>query len=135
MDLVDASDFFPTLAEVAGFDIPEEWFTDGISFAPSLLDLEGIRRDHAFFWYDPRPGWDKDQFSRSIFALDHEYKLFDDGRMYSINGLMPVETELDTTKLSPAATAAKAELMEVIERMMKPPLSQAALSDPEEYAH
>jgi arylsulfatase A-like enzyme len=133
-DLVDASDFFPTLAEIAGFEIPGEWYTDGISFAPRLIRQEGIQREQAFFWYDPRPGWDKDQFSRSIFALDHEYKLYDDGRMFDISGLMPVETELDTTNLSPAASAARIKLREVIDKMMKPPLAPAALSDPEEYA-
>ena len=133
-DLVDASDFFPTLAEIADVEIPEEWFTDGISFAPTLLGQEGIQREHAFFWYDPRPGWDKDQFSRSIFALNHDYKLFDDGRMFDISGLVPIETELDTTRLSPEASAARVELKGVIERMMTPPFSPAALSDPKEYA-
>ena len=76
-DLVEAADFVPTLAELAGKSVPEPWQIDGFSFAPTLFrsDLSAAR-DWAFFWYDPRPGWDKDKFSRSIFALDHNYKLF-----------------------------------------------------------
>jgi arylsulfatase A-like enzyme len=133
-DLVDASDFLPTLAELVGAEIPGDWSTDGISFAPRLLGRDGKKREHAFFWYDPRPGWDKDKFSRHIFALDHDFKLFEDGRMFDIGGLTPAETELDTASLSPAALAAREKLEKVIAGIMKPPMSTAARSDPEEYA-
>ena len=75
-DLVDASDFFPTLADLAQVKIPNQRQIDGISFAPTLYDQPGKKREWCFFWYDPRPGWDKDRFSRHVFALDHNYKLF-----------------------------------------------------------
>jgi arylsulfatase A len=131
-DLIDASDFLPTLAELGKVEIPGDWHTDGISFAPQLKGEEGTARNYAFFWYDPRPGWDKDPFSRHIFALDHDFKYFSDGRIFEISGLIPVETELDTTRLSPAATAAKEKFSRVIEHMMDPPLSAAALDDPDQ---
>jgi len=133
-NLVDASDFLPTLAELSGTSIEQEWFTDGVSFAPALFNQGNNQRDHAFFWYDPRPGIDKAQFSRHIFALDHNFKLFDDGRLFDIGGLIPIETELDTTQLSPGAEIARDKLRKVISNMMKEPLSQAAKADPLEYA-
>ncbi len=88
-DLIDASDFLPTLAELAQIEIPSDWPIDGISFAPSLSGQSGSARDSAFFWYDPRPGWDKEKFSRHIFALDHDYKLFSDGRLYGKSTVAP----------------------------------------------
>ena len=99
--LVEPSDFLPTLAELAGERVPPNWQHDGVSFAPAIHKHPGARpRDWAFFWYDPRPGWDKMAFSRAIFALDHKYKLFSDGRLFAIDGVDYKEELLDPAKLS-----------------------------------
>ena len=124
---MEASDFLPTLAELAGEGLPDRWQTDGVSFAPQLFGKANpAPRDWAFFWYDPRPGWDKQGFSRSIFALDHEYKYFSDGRMFDIAGEGLREVPLDHAELSPQAAAARAKLQGAIEQMMAPPISPAA---------
>lgn len=125
-DLVDASDFLPTLAELAGTGIPEDWFHDGVSFAPALFGEKGHARETAFFWYDPRPGWDKEAYSRHIFALDRRYKLFSDGRFFDISGTGFREEALDPANLSPEAEEAKARLERVIADTMTPPISPAA---------
>ena len=126
-DLIDASDFLPTLADLGGAEVPEDWGTDGVSFAPQLVGEEGTPREWAFFWYDPRPGWDKERFSREIFALDHHYKLFDDGRFFDIAGTDTMrEVALDPESLDSEAKAAHQKLREVIDQMMQPPLSEAA---------
>ncbi|MFC2123176.1 sulfatase-like hydrolase/transferase [Bacteroidota bacterium] len=130
-DLIDASDFLPTLAELGITEIPDDWHTDGVSFAPRLLGTKGIPRDYAFFWYDPRPGWDKDHFSRHVFALDHNYKLFSDGRMFDIRGQTPIETELDTTHLTETEKQARVKLRRAIDKIMTPPFSKAALIEPD----
>lgn len=124
-DLIDASDFLPTLAALGDTNIPEDWFCDGISFAPQILGKSGPKRESAFFWYDPRPGWDKDKFSRHIFALDHDYKLFSDGRFFKISGEGFQETPL-SGDLSSEAVAARKKLAGVIEQKMKPPISASA---------
>lgn len=125
-DLVEASDFVPTLANLAGEQLPEQWETDGISFAPQLLGTKGPKRDAAFFWYDPRPGWDKSKFRRSIFAIDHDYKLFADGRFYDVAGTTVREVPLKTDALTPEQSAGRDKLQAVIDRMMQPPMSAAA---------
>jgi len=125
-DLVEASDFLPTLADLSGKGLPEGWQTDGVSFAPQLLGGKATPREWAFFWYDPRPGWDKEAFSRSIFALDHRYKLFSDGRMFDIAGEGLREVPLDVDQLSPEASVARIKLSAVIDQMMRPPISPAA---------
>jgi len=127
-DLVDASDFLPTLADLAGSEIPADWYHDGLSFMPQLLGREEeiVRRDWCFFWYDPRPGWDKERFSRHIFALDHHHKLFADGRFFDIAGTGFREEPLDPADLSPRAEIARRKLRAVIDEMMTPPRSPAA---------
>ncbi len=125
-DLIDPSDFLPTLADLAGQEIPDEWHYDGVSFAPQLYGEKGQTRDSAFFWYDPRPGWDKMAFKRHIFALDHDFKLFTDGRLYAIDGLGYKEELLHPANLSSKAAAAKAKLQKAIATMMTPPISKAA---------
>ncbi|MDB4679522.1 MAG: sulfatase-like hydrolase/transferase [Planctomycetaceae bacterium] len=125
-DLIDASDFFPTLAELAGEKLSQDWFTDGVSFTPQLFGNKGTPRDSAFFWYDPRPGWDKDQFQRDIFALDKQYKLFADGRLFHIGGTGFREKLVDREQSTPETKAARIKLQAVINKMMQPPLSHAA---------
>jgi arylsulfatase A-like enzyme len=124
--LIDASDFLPTLAELAKTEIPTDWHTDGISFAPELYGEKANQREYAFFWYYPRPGYNKERFSLEVFALNHDFKLYENGRMFQISGTLPIETELDTAKLSIAAQKAKRELEKVLTEMMKPPLSATA---------
>jgi len=134
-DLIDASDFLPTLATLAGAEIPADWFHDGVSFAPQLLaQQEGTeKRDWSFFWYDPRPGWDKERFDRHVFALDKRYKLFSDGRLFDIAGEGCREVALDPDSLSPEADAAREKLQRVIDETMTPPISNAAKVEVDAY--
>lgn len=133
-DLIDASDFVPTLAELAGRPLSENWFTDGVSFAPRVFGTKASPRDWAFFWYDPRPGWDKDKFQRHIFALDHDYKLFVDGRFFRI-GQGFEEVELDIAKLTKREVAARHKLWAAISKCMQPPLSKAATVEVDAYGN
>lgn len=134
-DLVDASDFLPTLVELAGGTVPESWGADGVSFAPQLLGRTGTRRDSVFFWYDPRPGWDKMQFDRHIFALDHRYKLYADGRLFDIRGEGFREAKIERAAETPEAAAARRRLQDKIDRMMQPPLSAAAHVEVDAYGN
>ena len=84
-----------------------------------MLNRKGPRREWCFFWYDPRPGWDKNRFSRHIFALDHNYKLFDDGRMFDIRGTVMRETKIDPSQLDTKAKTATKKLRQVIDQMMQ----------------
>jgi arylsulfatase A len=125
-DLIDASDFVPTLAELSGAKIPDCWHLDGQSFAPQLLGKPNKPREWCFFWYDPRPGWDKSRFNRHIFALDHNYKLFSDGRFYEIKGNGVRQVKLDINQLPLEAEQSRQKLQMAINQMMQPPLSSSA---------
>lgn len=125
--IVEASDFYPTLLQLAGVQKQGGKHLDGISFVPQLTGQPGPRRDAAFFWYDPRPGWDKERFERHVFALNATHKLFRDGRLFRI-GKRPLE-EILVSKDDAEDRVARAELNAVIQRAMagvdEPPLVDA----------
>jgi len=83
-NLVDSTDFLPTIMEAAGRPIPSEAKLDGISFYPQLFGKSDRVRPWVFCHYDPRPGWDKDQFRKIRFARDKRYKLYGDGKLYDV---------------------------------------------------
>ncbi len=131
-DIVNAADFFPTLMELAGAEMPVDPTLDGISFAPQLLALDdgtAPKRESSFFWYDPRPGWDKERFSRSVFALNKNYKLFRSGRLLRLTDRPLEEIPVDPLAMTEEDLAAKQALSQVIENAMagvvEPPLVDA----------
>jgi arylsulfatase A-like enzyme len=81
-DLVDSTDFVPTIFEAAGVPHPRGVPADGRSFLPQVRGERGSPRPWAYWWYDPRPGHGKEQFTRARFARDARYKLYDDGRLF-----------------------------------------------------
>jgi len=135
-DLVDASDFLPTLIELAGHNAPTRWQLDGQSFAPQLRGQKHASpRESVFVWYDPRPGDDKAHLDRAVFALDYTHKLYDDGRLFAIDDLLPLEIEIPAAKFTAVDRAAHAKLSAVIENMMQPPLSPRVAQEVDAYGN
>ncbi len=133
-DLGEPSDFVPTLAALAGQHLPPGWQTDGRVFLPQHMGEKNIApRTWAFFWYDPRPGWDKEKYSRSIFALDHNYKLFADGSFYHIEGETLREDLLHPSALTPDEDWHRRKLQKAIDTMMQQPISPAARIEVDAY--
>jgi arylsulfatase A len=118
-DLVDSTDFLPTIAELAGAKLPAAWGADGVSFAPRLFGRPGRPREWAFFWHDPRPGWDKEKRTRHIFALDHQFKLYSDGRFYDLSADLAEQHSLVAASLTALQRAARSKLAAVIAQQMK----------------
>ena len=77
-DLIDFTDFLPTLLEVAGIKIEASVKLDGRSFAPQLRGRKGQPREWVFCHYDPHWG----NFKASRHAQDKQYKLYHDGRLF-----------------------------------------------------
>lgn len=94
--LVDSTDFLPTIFEAIGARLPVK--VDGRSFLPQMLGQKGHPREWVYFWYNPLPGHGKEQFHKTIFALDHEYKLYSDGRFYRVSTDPDEKTPLDQSK-------------------------------------
>lgn len=77
-DLVEFSDFMPTIAAATGAKPLSP--TDGISFYPQLMGEPGNPRDTVFVYYWPRP--EKGEPLR--FVRDKRWKLYGDGKLYDV---------------------------------------------------
>mgnify|MGYP000403928112 CR=1 FL=1 len=85
-DLVDFTDFLPTLAEATGLRLPSGIPFDGRSFWPRLTGAGGNARETIFNYYFPRP------YAKSFntpyahpevrYAFDQRHKLYGDGRLF-----------------------------------------------------
>ncbi len=86
-DLIDFSDYMPTLAELTGAKLPENVIIDGTSFAPQILGKRGNPRE-----------WLYTQFKDQAWVRNKDWKLYGDGRFYNLNRdpfeLHPIEIEV-----------------------------------------
>jgi arylsulfatase A len=80
-DLIDLSDFVPTLAEAAG--VQPGWAIDGVSFLPQVRGEAGEPRSSLYGYYNPRPGNPK--FPARRWARDDRWKLYSDGRLIDLS--------------------------------------------------
>ncbi len=78
-DLIDFTDFYPTLAEAAGIELDVSDPVDGISFLPQLNGEEGNPREWQLNHYQPYWGPEPDQYVRT-----KRYKLYRDGRFFDV---------------------------------------------------
>jgi arylsulfatase A len=110
-DLIDTTDFLPTLCEAAGAK-PPAGLLDGRSFLPQLRGETGQPREWVYCWYAPNQG--KIDPPRQ-FARDQRYKLFAGGEFYQVDSRRYEETELNGT-LSVEAAAAKKKLQVALDQ-------------------
>jgi arylsulfatase A len=116
-DLIDSTDFYPTIAEIAGIDIGNEGVLDGRSFAPQLRGEPGQPREWVFFHHDPRPGWSKKGRGRDRWIGDANYKLFDTNRFYTVDPIKLEETEIPPDEMTPEMKAAAERLRKVLDTL------------------
>ena len=119
-NLVDSTDFLPTLMEAVGRPVAESAGLDGISFYPQLFGQAKRVRPWVFCHYDPRPGWDKDQFRKIRFARDKRFKLYGDGSLYDVPNDKLEKNPIPATADTDASRAARARLAAVLAEMPNP---------------
>jgi arylsulfatase A len=115
-DLVDFSDFLPTLADASGAPLPKNVTIDGQSFLPQLRGELGNPRDWIFCWYQRNPG---DTLYR--FARDKRWKLYGDGgheragKLYDVAADPLEENPIEPGHGSEQATKARARLQTALD--------------------
>ena len=83
-ELFDTVDVLPTLADAAGVKETLPTDLDGLSFLDHFMGKQVGPRDAVLIHQDPRPGWDKDRFDLIRLALNQQFKLYEDGRLYDL---------------------------------------------------
>lgn len=80
-NLIDFTDFLPTLCEAAKVDIPSSSGLDGISFYPQLKGKTKKVRQWVYCWYAPQQVYDE---KAAVFARNQRYKLYRSGDFYDV---------------------------------------------------
>jgi arylsulfatase A-like enzyme len=120
-DLIDSTDFLPTLLDVAGHSTLPEVKIDGRSFLPQLRGERGDPRSWVFYHFDPRPGWDKDRRKLYRYAQDQKFKLYDDGRLFDLPADALEQNAIAPEEESQPAKRARATLQAVLDAMKQEP--------------
>ncbi len=103
-DLVDSTDFLPTICAAAGIELPQEPAVDGRSFLPQVLGQAGQPRDWIYSWYSPRGEKPK------VFAFDTRFKLYQDGPFFELSQDREEQRPLAVADLTGEAAAAARKL-------------------------
>ncbi len=116
-DLVDFSDFLPSIAAAAGASLPENVTLDGQSFLPQLQGKKGTPREAAFTYYNPRPQRKNDPAHKNPthrYARDKRWKFYGDGDLYDIENDVLEENPIAPGEGGKEAAQARKKLRAVI---------------------
>ncbi len=83
-DLIDFTDFFSTVADLAQAPLPNVKI-DGVSFLPQLKGQTGTPREYTYCFYHPNKKVKPNQFEMRIFVRDKHWKLYHDERLYNLD--------------------------------------------------
>jgi arylsulfatase A len=103
--LVEATDFVPTFAELAGAKLPDR-IIDGRSFAAQLRGEERPHRD-----------WIFDQLARMWYVREAAWKLNQAGELYDMSGAPFEEKLVSADTQNPAAIGARKRMQAVLDQL------------------
>lgn len=111
-DLIDSTDFLPTIAEAAGLTLPSDLTIDGRSFFPQLRGEQGKPREWIYCWYSRDGG---EQAHRE-FAATTRFKLYRDGTFFDLEDDPDETSPRHEMALQGEAARSAARLREVLDR-------------------
>lgn len=113
-DLVDTTDFLPTICAAAGISVPATPTLDGRSFWPQLRGEKGRPRDWVYSWYSPRQNND---LSAREFAFTARHKLYRTGEFYDLTNDIGETKPLAVADLRGEAAAAAKKLAAALDQL------------------
>jgi arylsulfatase A len=120
-DIVDFSDFLPTLADISGANLPNVTL-DGRSFWPQCLGKKGSPREWIFQYYHPKLKNAAKEYGNGkpyiIWAQDQSYKLYSHGKFIETKDRHEKINILPGTG-TPEAESARKKLQAAIDSMPK----------------
>tara|TARA_Y100000590_G_C15702371_1_gene1007271 strand:+ start:309 stop:1601 length:1293 start_codon:yes stop_codon:yes gene_type:complete len=120
-DLIDSTDFLPTIIEATKINSPENFQIDGRSFYPQLLGNKGNPRDWIFFHFDPMSPRSITSKSPAAakplirFIRSKKWKLYEDGRLYNMTN----DRDEETPFLSANDNTEKSEIRQSLKNVLK----------------
>ncbi len=93
-DLVDFSDFFPTLCEWCSIPVDDTMGLDGLSFAAELRGTVGKTHSSLVCYYNSHPS---ERNKEVRYAFDRDWKLYSDGRLYDLRNDIAEKNPVQTT--------------------------------------
>jgi arylsulfatase A len=105
-DMVDSSDFLPTLAEVAGAAVPPNTVLDGRSFAPQIQGLKSQPRESIFI-----------QLARQWYVREAAWKLNQDGDLFDMSRAPFEEPKVPANSTNPEVVAARKRLQTALDKL------------------
>ena len=111
-DLIDFTDFYTTLADVAGLKMGSSDPIDGRSFLAQLKGEKGNPRQWVLNHYQPYWGMkDVGQFAR-----DKTFKLYRDGRLYNVPADLQEKETIEQSQQGAGAAASRKMLQAILEK-------------------
>jgi arylsulfatase A len=95
-DLIDSTDFLPTLCELTGASVPKSLTIDGRSFLPQLRGEAGAPREWLYSWYSKNGG----PKATHEWAMTTSLKVYRNGQVFDLRSDPYEETLLDAASLS-----------------------------------
>ena len=114
-DLIDFTDFLPTLADAAGMTLPFAGSLDGRSFLPAIRGETGRARIWVACHYDPNVPFGGFQLHAGRWVRNAQFKLYQDGRFFDMDNDPLEKSPLQS--LTSAATSARSQLQAVLGAM------------------
>ena len=111
-DLIDFTDFLPTLAQATGSPVPKDLTLDGRCFLPQLKGKKGNPREWVFCHYFRDPGNPIQRFAR-----DKRWKLYQNGNLFDVQTDPLEQKPLAPSASSATATAARRRLQVVLDSL------------------
>lgn len=104
-DLVDFSDFLPTLADITCAALPEDVKLNGLSFVNAILNRESSPRRHAY----------SESKNGRQFLRTQKYKLYSDGKFFDMQTDPEEKKPLSETALSPEILDTRLQLQKALQ--------------------
>jgi arylsulfatase A len=111
-ELIDSTDFLPTLCEAAGVELPDSLPTDGRSFLAQLFGQPSKPREWIYCWYSKNGG----PTAKAEFAMTQALKLYRDGRAFDLDADPFEERPLRVADLPRGAAEVAGKLQSVLDR-------------------
>lgn len=126
-DLVDSTDFLPTICEAAGVTVPANLKIDGQSFCPQLRGETGKPREWIYSWYSR----DGVLAQARECAFNQRFKLYRSGEFHDLTQDRDEKSPLNVTALDGNASAASKLLQSALDQYQEArPAALRALTGP-----